>query len=289
MISIITITYNGLADTRRLLASIPADAEDVEVIVVDNGSRTDEAAELQRQFPHIRALRLERNLGFAGGNNAGLAVAQGEWIYFVNNDAMFRPFCLGPLVARLDADPKCGIVCPKLLNADGTVQWAGFTPLSPVTLRNATLGRGAPDDGRWDTPHPTPYAHGAAMMVRREAIAKAGAMSERFFLYYEELDWSERIRRAGYTIWYEPAARIYHNESSATGNGSPLKTYYSTRGRLLFARRNLPAARRIVACAYLATAVAARDAIRALLQRRPDIAKATLRGTAAGLTDNCRD
>lgn len=283
MVSIITITYNGLSDTRRLLDSIPAGDDSLEVIVVDNGSREDEASVLQKLYPHIRALRLPSNLGFAGGNNAGLGIARGRLIYFVNNDAVFRPFDISALIRQLDADPCCGIVCPKILNADGSVQWAGFTPLTAITLRNATLGRGEPDDGRWDTPHPTPYAHGAAMMVRREAIEKAGMMSERFFLYYEELDWSERIRRAGYTIHYCPDSRIYHLESQATGQDSPLKTYYSTRGRLLFARRNLPPARRAAACAYLATVVATRDTLRALLRRRRDLATATIKGTVAGL------
>ena len=118
---------------------------------------------------------------------------------------------LKALVDRLDYDPQIGMVCPKIRFAWGQhpIQYAGFTPLSRVTLRNHAIGFNELDYGQYDTAHPTPYAHGAAMMVRREVIEKAGMMPTCFFLYYEELDWSMMIQRAGYTVWYEPASTIY--------------------------------------------------------------------------------
>jgi GT2 family glycosyltransferase len=104
------------------------------------------------------------------------------------------------------------------------IQFAGYTPLSSITIRNRAIGCGEEDKGQYDTPHPTPYAHGAAMMVKREAIEKVGLMPECYFLYYEELDWSMMMTRAGYDIWYEPACTIFHKESQSTGQNSPLRT-----------------------------------------------------------------
>jgi hypothetical protein len=172
------------------------------------------------------------------------------------------------------------MVCPKIKFAWGNnpIQYAGYTPLSKITLRNSAIGCGEEDHGQYDTPHTTPYAHGAAMMVKREVIDKVGLMPECYFLYYEELDWSMMIRRAGYDIWYEPACTIYHKESQATGQNSPLKSYYMTRNRLLFAKRNISIPQKYLTYCYLIGIVALRDVLKSLLCHRPDLAKATFKG-----------
>ena len=115
-------------------------------------------------------------------------------------------------------------------------------------------------------------------MVRREAINKAGMMPTCFFLYYEELDWSMMIRRAGYDIWYEPASTIYHKESQTTGQASPLRTYYITRNRLLLVSRNTPLPWRYLSYFYLIFVADTKEIVKDLLQRRNDLAKATLKG-----------
>ena len=145
-------------------------------------------------------------------------------------------------------------------------------------MRNRSIGFGEEDHGQYDTAHPTPYAHGAAMMVKREAIEKAGMMPECYFLYYEELDWSMVIRRAGFEIWYEPACTIYHKESQSTGQKSPLRTYYITRNRLLFVKRNNPTFSRYLSYCYLIGMVAVRDTLKYYIQLRPDLAQATIKG-----------
>lgn len=288
-LSIITINYNGLADTCALIDSIPSDDPSLEVIVVDNASREDEAAVIQQRYPHVRTIRSQQNLGFAGGNNLGIKAARGRYLFFINNDTLIPQGAdLRVLIGRLDADPKIGMVCPKIRFAwnDNPIQFAGYTPLSRITLRNRSIGFGEADHGQYDTPHPTPYAHGAAMMAKREAIARAGLMPECFFLYYEELDWSLMLRRAGYDIWYEPACTIYHKESRSTGQQSPLKTYYITRNRLLFVRRNSQGVLRLLSYLYLTALVAVRDILKFTIKRRPDLAKATLRGVRDFL-NNC--
>lgn len=293
IISIITINYNGLKDTCELMETLPLDDTSIEVIVVDNASQQDEASVIEQRYPQVKVIRSSENLGFAGGNNLGIEASCGKYLYFINNDTLLslqgnavanpkhgmQPE-LRYLVERLESDPQIGMVCPKIRFTwgDNLIQFAGYTPLSRVTLRNNAIGFNESDYGQYDTAHPTPYGHGAAMMVRREAIDKAGMMPTCFFLYYEELDWSMMIRRAGYTIWYEPASTIYHKESQTTGQASPLRTYYITRNRLFFVQRNSPLPWRYLSYLYLIFVAGLKAILKDLLTKRSDLARATLRG-----------
>ncbi len=287
LLSIITVNYNGFKDTCELIESLPLNDESLEVIVVDNASNNDEATDIAQRFPQVIVIRSHQNLGFAGGNNLGIQAAKGKYLFFINNDTLFR--CkkedvrrkmLQPLIDRLDSSPKIGMVCPKIRFSWGNqlIQYAGYTPLSQITLRNQSIGYGEDDHGQYDTPHPTPYAHGAAMMVKREVVEKAGIMPECYFLYYEELDWSMMIRRTGYEIWYEPTSTIYHKESQTTGQQSPLRTFYITRNRLLFAKRNIMGGTRSLSYLYLIGIVAPKDILKYLFQGRFDLCKATIKG-----------
>ena len=259
-LSIITINYNGLKETCELIDTLPLEDKSIEVIVVDNASTQDEATFIEDRYPQVKVIRSKENLGFAGGNNLGIKAAKGKYLFFLNNDTLLNPQTsdLRPLISRLESSPKIGMVCPKIRFSWGNqlIQFAGYTPLSPITMRNKAIGCGEVDYGQYNTPHPTPYAHGAAMMVKREVIEKSGLMPECYFLYYEELDWSMMIRRAGYDIWYEPACTIFHKESQSTGQNSLLRTYYLTRNRLLLVRRNPKEFNKTLAYIYLIGVVA---------------------------------
>ena len=280
-LSIITVNYNGLKDTCELIDSIPFN-DDMEVIVVDNASQQDESTLIQQKYPHIKVIKSEKNLGFAGGNNIGIKEAKGKYIFLLNNDTILKPQTsdIKHLIDRLESSPKIGVVCPKICFAwdNNPIQYAGYTALSKITIRNKSIGFGEEDKGQYDMPHPTPYAHGAAMMVKKEVIDKVGRMPECFFLYYEELDWSMMITRAGYEIWYEPACSIYHKESQTTGQNSPLRTYYITRNRLLLVKRNWAKFSKYVSYCYLIGIVAIRDFIKYTLKGRFDLTKAVCRG-----------
>jgi len=278
-LSIITVNYNGLSDTCALIDSIPFN-EDMEVIVVDNGSTNNEANVLQERYPNIKVIRSDKNLGFAGGNNLGIKAAKGKYLFLINNDTVFKKFNPQLLIQRLESTSKIGMVCPKIRFAWGNnpIQFAGYTPLSPITIRNRAIGFGEEDKGQYNTPYQTPYAHGAAMMLKREVIDKVGLMPECYFLYYEELDWSMMITRVGYEIWYEPTSTIYHKESQSTGQNSPLRTYYITRNRLLLVKRNFTGIKKYLAYTYLQMIVATRDIIKYLIKGRMDLLKATTNG-----------
>ena len=278
-ISIITINYNGLNDTCSLIETIP-DNDKLEVIVVDNASQNQEADTISKRFPQVKVIKSKRNLGFAGGNNLGIKAAQGNYLFFINNDTIFKEFNVQSLIDRLESSPNIAIVCPKIRFAWGNnpIQFTGYTPLSKITVRNQAIGFGEEDHGQYNTAHPTPYAHGAAMLIKKEAIHQVGLMPECFFLYYEELDWSMMFTRAGYQIWYEPLCTIYHKESQTTGQNSPLRTYYIVRNRLLLVKRNWCGITKYVSYAYLIGVVGIRDICKNAITGKWNLLKATIQG-----------
>ena len=278
-VSIITINYNGLEDTCALIESIPFN-DKTEVIVVDNASKNDEASEVEQKYPHVRVIRSDKNLGFAGGNNLGIQAAQGKYLFIINNDTIFKDFNVQALIDRLESSTEICMVCPKIRFAWGTnpIQYAGYTPLSKVTVRNRAIGFGEEDNNQYETDHPTPYAHGAAMLVKRTAVEKVGLMPECYFLYYEELDWSMMFTRTGYQIWYDPACTVYHKESQATGQNSPLRTYYITRNRLLLVKRNYVGIYKWIAYCYLIAIVFPKAIIKYAIHDHWNLLSATSQG-----------
>jgi hypothetical protein len=244
-VSLITVNYNQAEMTCALLQSIRQQGyPNTEVIVVDNASDKNPGALFRDRFPEAVFLRSEQNLGFAGGNNLALPHATGDFLLFINNDAELTNGAIRHLLDVFETHPKAGIVSPLICympegNATpDVIQYAGMTHLHPLTGRNRTLGHQESDQGQFSQPAQTAYAHGAAMMVPRQVLEQAGPMQEDFFLYYEELDWSERIRRAGWEVWVQPRARVYHKESMTVKKMGALKTYYQTRNRIWFMRRH---------------------------------------------------
>lgn len=254
LVSFITVNYNGLGDTVELITSLKKTIKSItyEIIVIDNASRKDEISPLKELFDDIHFIKSYTNLGFAGGNNLGIDVAKGKYLFFINNDTYILEDNISFLIQRLESNNNIGGVSPKILFHDpfNTIQFAGFTPFTKYTIRNSIIGYGQPDNMQFNSSSITPYVHGAAMMFKKEVIEKVGKMPEIFFLYYEEMDWCEIIKRAGYELWYEPKFVVYHKESRSTGKDSSKKTYYHTRNRLLFTWRNLEPSRRNISILY---------------------------------------
>lgn len=239
-VTIITVHFNQVEATLALLRSARRlTYPNLEILVVDNGSAL---APLRRdvveKFPNTRLIFSPENLGFAGGNNLAIRQATGEFLLLVNNDTELTPALVENLLEPM-ADPAVGVACPKIryFHHPDRIQYAGYRPLNAYTGQTTPFGTGEVDAGQHDRSGPTAFAHGAAMLIRRAALEKAGLMNERYFLYYEELDWSHQIRRAGYQIYYQASALVYHKESLSVGKASPQKVYYLTRNRILFMRR----------------------------------------------------
>jgi GT2 family glycosyltransferase len=213
----------------------------IEVIVVDNASPTDDPSVIEARYPEVKLIRSDVNLGYAGGNNLGIKHSKGEYLLFLNTDTEVEPGFLEPLVQLFEENPAAGIASPKIIfyGTDNLIQYAGSTGINPWTGRSKGIGSMEKDNGQHDVARVTALADGAAMMVPRKVVEQVGLMPELYFLYYEELDWCEMIKRAGYTCHYVASSTIYHKESISVGKFSVLKTYYMNRNRLLFIRRNV--------------------------------------------------
>jgi len=242
LISIITLNYNQTKVTCEFLESTKRlNYSNYEILVCDMDSDEDPTPLIAAgNYPKTTLLLAGKNLGFAGGNNWGMRQAKGDFVFIVNNDTEVTPDLLNKLLAPFYADTAIGVTSPKIkfFFQQDTIQYAGFNPMNPFTGRTSTVGEMEKDNGQYETSGPTNGAHGCAMMVKREVIEKTGMFPELFFLYYEEWDWSARIRKAGYKIWYTADATIYHKESMSVGKKNPMTVYYHTRNRILYMRRN---------------------------------------------------
>lgn len=287
LISLISINYNQLQVTCEMLDSCKhLTYPNYEIIVVDNASKENPAAYLNDRYPDVKVIVSAENLGFAGGNNLGIAQAKGEYLFFLNNDTEVTPDIIERLLAPFQNDATIGMVSPKIYyhSHPKMIQYAGYTEVHPVTGRNATIGGYEMDYGQHDKGQYTSYAHGAAMMVSRQVVETVGEMPDVFFMYYEELDWCSQIRRAGYQIYYQPEAHIYHKDSVTVGKESPLKAYYYIRNRILFMRRNTDGVKLAAFLLYVSTVVAPKTILGHLLKFRTEHLKATFRGLAWNLT-----
>ncbi|GAB4025304.1 glycosyltransferase family 2 protein [Spirosoma gilvum] len=287
-VSIITINYNQAEITRQFLESANTlTYPNYELIVVDNASAQPLDAVIDStQYPHLRIVRSEENLGFTGGNNLGIQLAKGDFFFIVNNDTELSPAILDELLKPFAENEQVGVTCPKIrfFDAPQLVQYAGYNPINMFTGQTTAIGFKQKDDGQFDKPHSTYFAHGCAMMVSRNVVEKVGRFAERFFLYYEELDWSQRIRNAGYLIYYQPSASILHKESVSVGQNSPLRTYYLTRNRILFMRRHCSAFQRMVFFLFFSAFVFPKHVGTYLILGRLQHAKAFINGAFWNLT-----
>lgn len=234
----VVLSWNGREDTLAALESLRG----IETVVVDNGSTDGSGDAVAERFPEVELIRVGVNLGFAGGNNVGVrrALDRGaNWVLLLNNDAMVEPGLVDALAAAAAARPDAGVLACKVLYADSDRLWYAGADFDPYLGRSRHRGFGRPDAP--GAVEETERATGAAMAVSRAAIEAAGLLDEELFLYAEDLEWSLRIRNAGFAVVYVPDARVRHRVSSAAGGaGSPITSYYETRNMLAVVERYRP-------------------------------------------------
>lgn len=241
LVSIVVVNYKNVPVTRDLLKSLrEVTYPCVEIIVVDNKSDDDIAETLPEEFPEIKLILSQKNLGYAGGNNLGIRASRGDLILVINNDVEVTPGFLEPLVEVFDRFPLAGMVSPKIVyHGSNRIQYAGSTGINPWTGRGKKIAHLKEDDGAFDYTAETELIHGACMMFSRRLVEEAGLIPEIYFLYYEELDWAQEAMRKGFKLYYAGASKIYHKASSTIGKESPLQTYHMARNRLIYMRRNV--------------------------------------------------
>jgi GT2 family glycosyltransferase len=250
LISVIIVNWNTRELLARALAAVAVSAAELphKVIVVDNGSTDGSQAMVGTRFPGVQLIANDRNVGFAAANNQGLVVARGQAALLLNSDAAPEPAAIPALWEALLARPRAAVIGPRLLNADGTTQGSRhrFPTLATLLIESTPVERWRPNsvvvhrfhvaDQSDHVAQPCDWLMGACLLVRRAAIAAAGPLDPRFFFYAEEVEWQWRLRRAGWEVWYEPAARVLHDGGQSSQRDLPARHIAFQAGRVLLTR-----------------------------------------------------
>ncbi len=267
-VSIVSWNTRDLLDA--CLSSIFDDCAgiEIEVIVVDNLSSDDSVAMVRSDYPQVRVLANQQNVGFSTANNQAYDVSSGRHFLLLNPDTVVKPGSLQRLVRFLDDHDRAGAVGPLVLNPDGSLQysWAKFPTLwreafGRLDRRVADLSRVpvTAEDTRSLQPFQADWIGGCCLMAKREAISQIGRMDESLFMYCEETDWCMRLNRAGWEVWVEPGAEIVHygGQSSALAS-ERCETMLSASKVALMRKNGKHAQARILQAAFGCRAVAKR-------------------------------
>lgn len=259
-IYLITITFNSEEETHKCLFSLRSlelTNLDLHIVVVDNASKKPFLlTETEKKLP-ITVLRSEKNLGFSGGNNYGITYSlehDSDYILLLNNDTYVDKNVLQELVKVSENDELIGLVSPKIYfakgyeyhkekykqNELGKVFWyaGGYTDWANVYSKH--IGVDEVDKGQYSSTAETGFATGCCMLIKKEVLKKVGLFDDRYFLYYEDADFNERIKKAGYKVFYAPKAVIWHVSAASSGIGSNLHDYFLTRNRMIFGLQYAP-------------------------------------------------
>lgn len=248
-LSIVIVNWNTCDMLAKCLDSIfqTVRAFAYEIIVVDNSS-TDGSVEMVRtQFPSVRLIENQQNVGFTQANNQALAASCGRYVLLLNSDTEVQPGALDAMVRFVDAHPAAGAAGAHLLNSDGSFQAShtDFPTLWRESLILSSLGRALlrpsyPSYGPEveKGPQHVDYTEGACLLVRRQAVEQVGGLDEGFFMYAEEVDWCYRMKQAGWEVWYLPQVRIIHHGGGSSRQRKNRMEAELYRSRIRFFRKH---------------------------------------------------
>jgi len=248
-LSIIIVNWNTCNLLAKCLDSISqaVRASAYEIIVVDNNSTDGSTAMVHTQFPAVRLIENQQNVGFTQANNQALAATCGRYVLLLNSDTEAQPGALDAMVRFMDAHPVSGATGAHLLNPDGSFQasytdfptlWREFLILS--SLGRALLRPSYPSYGPEveKGPQRVDYTEGACLLVRREAVEQVGGLDEGFFMYAEEVDWCYRMKRADWEVWYLPEVRVVHHGGGSSRQRKTRMEAELYRSRIRFFRKH---------------------------------------------------
>ena len=295
-VAIIIVNWNSYEVTRQCLESLrTVTYEYFEAVLVDNGSTDGSGEKLKAEYPEVNLLSNENNLGFTGGNNRGISYAleQGfDYLMLLNNDAIATEDFLTQLMATISANESIAAIQPKIMyDYDRSIIWNAGGRYNYFFSLNKTIGEGEKDTGQYDRAQPTAWVTGCCFMVRTAVVRQIGLLDDKFFIYFEDADWSMKIARLGAKMMYEPKAKIYHiagmsdanRDKHGEGNVSPFSIYQGVRNHLFMVRRYARGVNRIGSWAYQLAKLSGYLAYFALRGRFVKL-KAVLRGISHGLT-----
>lgn len=233
-LSIIILSWNTAALLADCLRSIPDGARDLtyDVIVVDNASTDGSAERVANDFPEVKLIRNRQNVGYARGNNQGLAASSGRYVLLLNSDTRLKPQALTQLVAFMEQQRDAGAVSPRLVLPGGEPQAFAFggDPSIGYLIKRGVyrlLWRRPIHDWRTTQIQTVDWVSGACLLTRREVLEQIGGLDENIFMYFEDADWCKRIRAAGWAIYFNPQIEIVHlGGQSLKQNPAARRGYY---------------------------------------------------------------
>lgn len=257
---IVILNYNGGEDVLECIESVlQLEKKDWEskIVVVDNKSTDESLKEIRKLKTKIKLIENKENLGFAGGNNVGIKYALengADWIFLLNNDTTIKKDCLVQLIKAANSDRKIGLLGPKIYfypgcefhlkryqkKERGQVIWYGGGVIDWQNMLASHRGVDEVDKGQYHQLEETDFISGCAMLIKREVFEKVGLLDERFFLYYEDVDFCLRSQKAGFKTVFVPQAIVWHKNKGTGRSGQPYQEYYMARNRLLLGRRWAP-------------------------------------------------
>jgi N-acetylglucosaminyl-diphospho-decaprenol L-rhamnosyltransferase len=246
-LAVVIVHYNSSADLDRCLESLAACAPRVEhqVVIVDNASSDEGLEEVHRRYPQFTWIFSSENTGYSRGCNLGMSQADAEYYLILNPDIVVQPGALDRLLEFADDHPRAGMVGPQLLNEDGSIQEScrRFYTFKTLLLRRTFFGKIFPNsetvrlhlmqDFDHRSARPVDWVLGGCLLVRRSAMDRTGPMDERFFLYFEDVDWCYRMWQAGFEVQYTPDARFMHRHRRDSAKGALNRSFWMHLGSLI--------------------------------------------------------
>jgi len=254
-LSVVIVNWNVRELLRRCLRSVLASQRlsglAAEVIVVDNASSNGSTEMVKEEFPEVRLMANEENLGFTRANNQGIAASRGHYVLLLNPDTEVIGDALGAMVEYMDAHPDVGALGPMLLNPDGSVQSSRrrFPTLATAFLESTVFQWELSRDNRvlrryyvFDRPNDevqeVDWVTGACILMRRRAIEEVGLLDEDFFMYSEELDWCRRAKERGWKVIYLPEAKVVHYGGKSSEQVVPFRHIQFQRSKIIYFRKH---------------------------------------------------
>ena len=240
LVYIILVNYNGYKDTIECVNSLKGiNYSNYKIVIVDNASTNNSLEILKQTLNNCIIIESKKNLGFAGGNNLGIKYAlksNADYVLLLNNDTLEEPNFLNNMINSFNKDEKIGLVgCKIMYYPEKDKIWYGGGYINWFKFIGIHCGMKQIDKGQCDTEKEIDFMTGCCMLIKREVFEKVGLLSEEYFMYFEDVDFCVKVKDAGYKIWYNPEAAIYHKVGfSSGGEESTFSIKWGTRNRLLF-------------------------------------------------------
>lgn len=252
-IALVTVHYKGIEFTQKCLDSIrelKTPNIRLEVVVINNNPQ-ENLETLKKKFADFLFLKTEKNLGYAGGYNLGIKKAlekKADFVFLVNNDTILAPDILVQLIKMAEKRKKAGLFSPKIYFAPGCefyrdryqksergkVIWFAGGKIDWQNVITTHRGVDEVDKGQFNQIEETDYVSGCGMFIKRKVIEKIGLLDEKYFLYFEDTDFSVRAKKAGFQLLFIPQAKMWHFNAGSSRVGGPLQDYYLVRNTLFF-------------------------------------------------------